>query len=501
MTLSPDGLTATFTYTASPITTTGPQTMAMAMGAVSESDSPTTGNEAFSASFEYAYSVDQMKRAYGIDQIIDGGTLQDGTGITIAVLDPYDNPNFVSWNDPGFLSSDLHQFDLEYGLPEPAGFFTKVDQNGGTNYPSQPPSEDAGWEDETALDVEWVHAIAPGAKIILVEADSTDKSDYLGAAAVWARDYSGAQVVSMSYCDWEFAGETQYDSVFQSPAGHGVTWVTATGDWTSSSYGTQWYPAYSPNVLAVGGTSLYLSDAAGDYSSETGWDDVADGYCSDGGISQYESQPSYQQGLVIHSGNQVINQNGYRAVPDVSIDADPSTGPGYYDSFANPEDPWSAVGGTSLSCPMWAGLIAIADKMRINHGLGTLDGASQTLPKLYGIYNNPAQYAADFHDITSGSNDAYSAAVGYDLVTGIGSPQANTLIPDLAGVVVTPTVTSISPPLGPEQGGTTVTITGAASPAPRRWTSAARRPRPSPSFPTPRSRPPARPARAPSTSR
>ena len=190
MTLSPDGLTATFTYTASPITTTGPQTMAMAMGAVSESDSPTTGNEAFIASFEYAYSVDQMKRAYGIDQIIDGGTLQDGTGITIAVLDPYDNPNFVSWNDPGFLSSDLHQFDLEYGLPEPAGFFTKVDQNGGTNYPSQPPSEDAGWEDETALDVEWVHAIAPGAKIILVEADSTDESDYLGAAAVWARDYS-----------------------------------------------------------------------------------------------------------------------------------------------------------------------------------------------------------------------------------------------------------------------------------------------------------------------
>ncbi len=452
VTLSTDGLTATFTYNTTPITTPGLQTMAMAAGAVTESGASTSGNQAFSSTFQYLFTLAQIKHAYGIDQITDGGTVQDGTGITIAIIDPYDNPHIVSQSDPNFLASDLHQFDLEYGLPEPAGFFTKVDQNGGTNYPGLDPV--GGWETETALDVEWVHAIAPGAKIILVEADNTDEINYLGAAAVWARNSSAAQVVSMSYCNWESADETSYDAIFHSPANRGITWVAASGDWNSPSY----YPAYSPDVVSVGGTSLYTSDTAGDYSSETGWD--ANGYSSSGGISQYESQPSYQQGLVIHSGSQVINQNGMRAVPDVSFDADPNTGPAMYDSFGNPSAPWTYAAGTSLACPVWAGLIGIADEMRKNHGLGSLDSGTQTLPKLYSIYNTPSEYANDFHDITSGSNGGYSAATGYDLVTGLGSPQANNLIPDLANLTVAPTVTAISPMCGSALGGTTVTITG-----------------------------------------
>ncbi len=149
VTLSSDGLTATFTYATSPITVPGLQTMAMAADSVSESGSPTVGNQAFSATFQYLYTLAQIKHAYGIDQIMDGGNLQDGSGITIAIVDPYDNPNIVSWNDPNFLTSDLHQFDLEYGLPEPAGFFTKVDQNGGTNYPGPDP-QDSQWAAQIA---------------------------------------------------------------------------------------------------------------------------------------------------------------------------------------------------------------------------------------------------------------------------------------------------------------------------------------------------------------
>ncbi len=201
-----------------------------------------------------------------------------------------------------------------------------------------------------------------------------------------------------------------------------------------------------------------ISDTAGDYSSEVGWG--AGGYSSSGGISLYESQPSYQQGLVIHSGSQIIDQNNHRAVPDVSFDADPDTAPAMYSSYGNPASPWSFAGGTGFASSVWAGLVAIADEMRVNHGLGTLDGATQTLPKLYSIYNNPIEYAADFHDITSGSNGLYSAAVGYDLVTGLGSPQANNLIFDLAGVTATPAVTSIDPTSGPPTGGTLVTIAG-----------------------------------------
>ena len=125
-----------------------------------------------------AYTPAQIRQAYGIDQIEDGGVPQNGAGMTIAILDFYDDPMIVSRNgsadvnqDPAFLASDLHHFNAQFNLPEPAGFFTKVDQYGGTNYPSladQYPQGD--WGAEISMDVEWVHATAPGAKIILVEA-------------------------------------------------------------------------------------------------------------------------------------------------------------------------------------------------------------------------------------------------------------------------------------------------------------------------------------------
>lgn len=365
-----------------------------------------------------AFNPATLKSAYGINQITDGGVLQDGTGMTVVIIDAFDNPKFVSRNssadvnlDTDFLASDLHKFDLQYGLPEPAGFFTKVDQNGGNSYPVG----DTGWGTEIALDVEWVHATAPGAKIILVEAADNSNTNLISNAASWARDHSGGVAVTMSFGASEFG--TTYDSVFHSPADHGITWLASTGD--SGAPGG--YPAFSPNVVAVGGTTL--TAPGGVYSSESAWSDGG------GGLSVYETQPAYQSGLVIHNGGSIISSGGKRAIPDISIVADPATGAAVYDSFSQgAAAPWLQVGGTSLSSPVWAGLVAIADEIRANHGRNSLDGATEFLPSLYDTH-----FTSDYHDITTGSN-GYSAGPGYDLTTGLGTPKANTLIRKLAGV-------------------------------------------------------------------
>jgi hypothetical protein len=365
----------------------------------------------------------QIRAAYGIDQFI-----QEGTGQTIAIVDAYDDPDLVSSsNAAAYATSDLHNFDAYYGLPDFGSLggptFTKLDQNGGTNYPTTQSPGNVNWEAEEAMDVEWAHAIAPLANIVLVEANNGSYFSSLFPAAATAAGLPGVSVVSMSFSSSESSIDASfYDSYFfQTPSGHqGVTFVASTGD--SGAPGG--YPAFSTNVLAVGGTSLSLS--GNNYGSETGWSE------SGGGISKYESQPSYQQGLVIHNGGSTVNSNGMRTVPDVSFDADPSTATSVYDSYNGGSSPWFQYGGTSLAAPCWAGLIALADQMRVANGLGTLDGPSQTLPRLYQLP------AADFHDITSGTTTGspnYTAAAGYDLVTGLGSPVANLLVPDLAGVV------------------------------------------------------------------
>ena len=152
----------------------------------------------------------------------------------------------------------------------------------------------------------------------------------------------------MSWGGGEFSSESRYDSYFTTPSGHGgVTFVASSGD-SGSPVG---YPAISPNVLSVGGTTLNLNSQGG-YSSESGWSG------SGGGISAYESQPSYQKGVVTQS-------TIYRTNPDVAYDADPNTGFPVYDSYNNPaSSPWGQWGGTSDAAPQWAALIAIADQGR-----------------------------------------------------------------------------------------------------------------------------------------
>jgi hypothetical protein len=342
------------------------------------------------------YTPSQIRHAYAFDQISFNGVAGDGRGQTIAIVDAYDDPSIVA---------DLHQFDSAFGLPDPV--LTKVNQSGGVNLPAV----SAAWAPEISLDVEWAHAIAPGANILLVEATSNSNAD-LFAAVAWAADHPGVSVVSMSWGGGEFSSETASDATFTTPAGHaGVTFVASAGD----SGAPADYPAASLNVLTVGGTELNLS-ASGAWASESAWTDGG------GGPSKYETQPAYQWGVVPFGTSS-------RSTPDVAYNADPNTGFAIYDSYNfSSFTPWAVYGGTSAGAPQWAALVAIADQGRALKGQGSLDGRSQTLPALYQLP------AGDFHDITSGSSagtPTYSAWTGFDLVTGRGTPIANLVVSGL----------------------------------------------------------------------
>ena len=379
------------------------------------------------------FSPDQVRTAYGINDLS-----LDGTGQTIAIVDAYD--------DPGIFQS-LDAFDTEFSTTTggetlydqygpAAGFLTVVGEDGSANLPATDSAGPgvANWEMEEALDVEWTHAVAPGANIILVEANSPSLADLMTSVQTAANE-PGVSVVSMS---WGFeeglsidaAQEAYYDNYLTTPAGHqGVTFVASSGDFGAA---VPQYPAMSPNVIAVGGTTLALN-GDNSYNSETGWGYESSGLGafigSGGGISQYEAEPAYQDG---------VQSTGYRTAPDVAFDADPSTGVWIADTynFSSAAEPFVQVGGTSLAAPAWAGLIALADQGRVDAGGSTLgtNGPTEAQTALYSIS------ASDYNAVTSGTN-GYTAGAGYNLVTGLGTPIANLLIPDLAAYNGTPSST------------------------------------------------------------
>ena len=352
------------------------------------------------------YDPVQMETAYGVNDISFNGVAGNGAGQTIAIVDAY--------NDP-FIVQDAGTFSSQFGLPQfnVAGGPT-LQVLGETGASTLPVVDGQGWDLEESLDVEWIHSMAPEANIILFEANSDDSGDMYQAETT-AADFPGVSVVSNSWISPEYSGETQEDGVFSTPSGHqGVTFLAGSGDNGTPSG----YPASSPNVVAVGGTTLQIQ-SNGTYVSESAWSD------SGGGISEYESLPGYQGDLDGINGASKTNRN----VPDVAADADPNTGVEVLDSFSGG---WFQVGGTSLACPLWAGIIGIVNQGRALAGEGTLNGATQTLPMLY---NLPA---SDFHDITTGGNGTYNAGPGYDLVTGLGTPVANLLVPAMAGYTENP---------------------------------------------------------------
>ncbi len=342
----------------------------------------------------------QLNAAYGINAISFNGVVGTGAGQTIAIVDAFNDPNIIADSNTFSSQWGLQQFNVTGGPT-----LKVLNQTGGTTLPSN--SAKGTWDLEEALDVEWAHAVAPNANIILFEATSNSNANLFQAVDT-AAAFAGVSVVSMSWSGGESSSETGFDSNFVTPNGHqGVTFLAATGDNGSPSG----YPAFSPDVVAVGGTTLDI-DSSGNYLAEGAWSG------SGGGISQVEAQPSYQVGKV--NGTSSTR----RTVPDVAMNADPNSGVYVLDSF---DGGWFQVGGTSLATPLWGGLIAIANQGRAQLGQTSLNGATQTLPMLYSLPSS------DFHDITSGSNGTYSATAGYDLVTGLGTPIANLLVPALAG--------------------------------------------------------------------
>ncbi len=330
----------------------------------------------------------QLRRAYGLNKLPN-----QGSGITVAVIDAFGNPK---------AQADLNKYSATFGLPSAPVRIV---------YPQgKPATFNQGWALESNLDIQMVHAMAPKAKIVLEAAASATFANIMGAVKD-AYTHRHASIISMSFGGSEFPQETSAgaDGILAAASKAGVTFTVSSGD---HGAGAQ-YPASSPFVTAVGGTSLHLSKN-GAYLNETAWSG------SGGGMSAFEKRPAYQKGF---------NRGTGRAVPDVAMAANPNIGIVVYDSFGyNGQSGFFSVGGTSASAPMFAGVLAASKQLS--------QSIANANSELYRLART--RYRADFHDIIVGSNGKCGpecqARPGYDFVTGLGSPIANTLVPDIAAI-------------------------------------------------------------------
>ncbi len=367
------------------------------------------------------YTPAQIRAAYGLSTV--GSTVTGlsaaqaanlGAGQTIYIVDAYHNPNTVA---------ELTAFNQKFGLPTcttksaslplPAASTAGCElviayANGSAGLNSAAPAYNSGWATEIALDVQWAHAIAPMARIVLIEAIDASLNNL--TSAVRLANAMGPGVVSMSFGAVEGSWVSSLDSTF---TGSKMLYLAATGD-----YGTQVnWPSVSPNVIAVGGTSLSYSGTGS--RTENGWSNTG------GGTSAYVATPSYQSSAVPGMGNR-----GRRAVADVGFNADPNTGQ-YVATIANGSTTvnWLSGGGTSISAPQWAGIMAIANANLVKNGKSVLSSAHSLLYTQ--IATNATSYASAFADVKSGSNGSCStcsATTGYDQLVGLGTPNVANLV-------------------------------------------------------------------------
>jgi subtilase family serine protease len=368
----------------------------------------------------------QLETAYGVSTL---GTANQGQGETIGIVDVFADPNIIA---------DANVYSTEYSLPtfNVAGNPTLtayVDTATGTVANSSKNSSSGNdTSSETSLDVEEAHAMAPKANILLVEVSAGSGSLAAEFASLlqgiqYAASH-GASVVSLSYGYTESgigtANVQSLDSTYLATAP--ITNIAVTVSTGDSGY--PGYPGTSPEVIAVGGTSLHLASAKGKYGYETAWGGVSGAGSGGGGTSAVFGTPSFQS-------NNGVNY-GARSVPDVSLVADPYTAVSVYDSWDSQK--WTAYGGTSVASPLFAGIVALAQQ-DIPVGDNPLTSA-QIDAGLYAAYNSPND-STYFHDVVLGNNHDvgtstayYSATTGYDEATGIGSPIAGTLVPYLASL-------------------------------------------------------------------
>ncbi|AAY80496.1 S53 family peptidase [Sulfolobus acidocaldarius] len=364
-----------------------------------------TTHPAFQFSY-LGYGPNALRTAYNVT-----GT---GKNVTIAIIDAFGDP---------LIYQDVKSFDQIYGLP-PANLSVYAV---GPYIPEQGIA--TGWDIETALDVEAAHAMAPYAKINLVV--SSDSGPTLYAAVDYVVTQKLGDVVSMSWGLSEnlFAASGFYyfingqpfpnypylDYYFALGTAEGITFFASSGDTGAygdslTTYGGASFPATSPFVTAVGGTTLYLSSGK---AYETAWSvlpqyfEYAGTVSSGGGYSTFFPRPWYQDGVI---------NSSFRAVPDVAADANPYTG--FNITVLGSEE---IIGGTSLASPLWAGMLADIIS-QLGRPIGLLN------PILYWIYKNPALYQESFHQITLGYNGEFYAKPGYNLVTGLGTPNVGELL-------------------------------------------------------------------------
>jgi subtilase family serine protease len=329
----------------------------------------------------------ELQKAYSFSRLYSRGV--NGTGERIAIVDAYGNP---------ILQNDLARFDSLTGLPPATVNFYYPD--------GVPKQKNSGWAVETSLDVEWVHAIAPGATIDLVVGLSSSIGSLFDAISFVSTSLPNETALSMSFGQSEALYPTtgsftiaNFHQLFVTITSHGTTPVASSGDSGASSCCNAQYPGSDPLVLAVGGTSLTLNPDAS-YAGESTWSG------STAGSSIIFSKPSFQQGL----------GDSMRDDVDVSYDADPNTGVlivyngGLYE-----------VGGTSVGAPQWSALVTLADQPRALR-LGSVP------PLLY--------KRSGFHDVTTGCDGFFCASPGWDYPTGLGSPNATSIAVMLSSISV-----------------------------------------------------------------
>ena len=389
------------------------------------------------------YTPAQIRAAYGLPALPASGAAlsaaqaaQLGAGQTIYIVDAQDDPN---------VAAELAAFNQKFGLPvcstkaiasnanlplaaasASACELSVVYSTASGAMTSTRPAYDSGWATEIALDVQWTHATAPLARIVLIEVADSSYDTLL--SGVKLANAMGPGIVSMSFGGPESSGTTASETTFSQA---NMTYLAATGD---SGAGVSW-PAVSAHVLAVGGTTLSYSGSG--MRSEVAWSNTG------GGVSQYTPTPAYQSSAVPGMGTPT-----HRTVADVAFNADPKSGQ-YVAVMAQGATAasWLSVGGTSLATPQWAGVIAIANALRAQSGKAALGAPHAVLYEQ--IATVPGTYASNFADILTGSNGscvACSAKTGYDQLTGLGTPNAASLLGALSGATITtaPVVASAS---------------------------------------------------------
>ncbi len=370
------------------------------------------------------YSPQEMRQAYGLTRLIQAG--YTGRGQSIVIIDSFGSPT---------IASDLRTFDASYGLPDPPSFKVLAPLGSVAFDPSN--QEMVTWAFESTMDVEWAHAIAPGAGIVLLTSPVAETEGVQGLPEFltlerYALDHHLGKIFSQSWGVAENtlftpAGEqviANFESFYQRAANEGVSVFASAGDTGSANQDTNnafypypvvSYPASSPWVTAVGGSSLY-ADTSGNYQSEAVWDNQTG--AGGGGVSQYFKIPAYQQQTLPAS---VLKQlQGHRGIPDVSYNADADTAILVYLSFIPGYAGFYRGGGTSEGAPQWAAIIAIANQLS-GHELGFLN-------KFLYILGRSSLSGRLFHDISVGNNSfagvsGYTATPGWDLASGWGTPK------------------------------------------------------------------------------